>query len=393
MKKLFILAATAAMVLSSCSKNEVIDSSFGNDVEGAIALSTGMYASKSNDITTGELNAVGRKLTFYSDQPDFGGAGAGELEFTRGATTWTTTNNATWAGIGFPMNVYSMYEESETGGTNVPVTVGAGNATLTTVPYTIDNDVANHKDLIYEAQNLTAAPVLGVITAEYKHALCRVKMTNASSSVPAFATDYVKVQLMGMANSCDGATLAADAITWGTLSGSTEIVYDLANASTVTKDMYIFPETGKTFTYVKDSEALPSTYVEVLCYTDSNGIAKAGWSDVAKFKARNSGASVTKGGSSYTGPMYVKVVFPITDAITFDEGKYYSLNLNFDGSNMYYKENKKYYAADGTLLTVAGTVGTKEPDQGEPVNAKSDLIGLTVTVLAWDDLTGTGTPL
>ncbi len=363
-------AALAAGVLSSCSKNEMVELLPQTENPNAIGLTTGTVVSKSTETTTGGLNTEGTELTFYSDNADFGTSGS--LKFTHRSGKWEAEGNPTWAGIDFTsgLRLFSIFD-----GANVVVTPATGAASA----YTVATDVADQKDLVFFATELHAIPTGGNITAIYNHALARVKMQDVTTGMD---VDCKAVSLKGFdGTAVPTITAAGNAIAWTDNNDESEAsyVYDLANADVKSNDMYIIPQK----TALNEKKQPAAEGVEVLCMTKIGSTQRAGWESVeAYLKANLNVTSVKLAGADYTGVMYVKAVFPI-DAVEFVNNQYYNLQLNFAGSSLQYTDNK-YFDENGAELVVDGTPTTPDPEVDDTVNPDAnDTIGLFVQVAEW----------
>ena len=391
MRKNLFIAATALVAMASCSENEVTEVATPNDNPNTIGLSTGMFATKSTVTTTNTLETVGA-VSVYSDH-----ANVPKLSFTFSLLEdkWSQKSGddvKTWEDVtnikdGF--KVYSMFD-----GANVDLT-----DSVTNHNFTVSNDVADQKDLVYFMQKISAIPSGNAIHAIYKHALSRIRMVDATAPLEmgvhiGTASDAVKFNGFDM----DGnITLNAeiDTMTWDlsaldTASRSATVSKILTSSdNSIDHDMYILPQDGKSFTYEMNSGNTPATNVEVLCWTKTKaGAPRAGWESVTAYKAENPevhNVQVFKNGSyiDYYDAMYVKALFPITDMVKFKDAIYYNLQLNFQGT-IYYAENDNYYDADGNKLTINGNETGPKPDKGEPINPDPRApIGLTVVAKGW----------
>ncbi len=386
MKKIFLFAATAAIALSSCSKNDVSEIANPNENPNAIGLNVGAFATKSTETLTSTLQSASsstsgdtNNVTLYSNDTNFGDSGV--LKFSYSSSTWSNIGTYTWAGVDFTMSVYSAHD-----GANVAVTPATGS-----LSYSVEDLVSKQVDLVYFGQTLSAIPTAGVISATYKHALSRIKMTNLTSST--MTTTVTGVELMGFDGEATATiTPATNTIVWSNnAAANLNYAYDLASASTTSNDMYIIPY--KTAAFVEDAVTgnlgnAPYTGksgVTALCVTSVSGTPIAGFADVDDFKDLNpSVESVKVSGvaEEYDGAMYVKAIFPI-NGVEFIDGKYYNLQLNFAGASIYYYDDN-YYTEDGEELVITGDTTTPGPEEGDPINpTATDLIGLTVIVNSW----------
>ncbi len=376
-------AALAAGVLSSCSKNEMVEILPQTENPNAIGLSTGIFASKSTETTTGGLHEEGKKLTFHSTDNGFGTNGV--LQFTYTAGEWSA-NGATWENVDFTnsLSIFSMYDGNVANEGDVAVDPSTGVAD----EYTVESNVADQRDLIFFAQELFTIPTGGIITARYQHALSRVRMQDKTADFKDnLEVDCKMVNLKGF----DGtavATIGVDkSIAWSGNDDQTDAsyAYDLPGADIKTNDMYIIPQL--TAAHTAGDNVFEG--VEVICMTKVNTTPIAGWESVEAFKNANPGVVSVKlvtDGTEYNGAMYIKAVFPISEE-TFAVGKYYNLLLNFAGASLQYVDDK-FYDEDGNELEVEGEVITPQPETGDPVNPDpKGEIGLKVQVSEWPENT------
>ncbi len=383
MKKVFLFAAMAAAVLSSCSKNEISEIATPNENPNAIGLNVGTFATKSAVTTTGTLETYAG-VTLYSANTTFG-----NLPFSYASNIWTNTASKTWAGVTFPVEVYSMHD-----GANVELT------DQQLASFSVATDVADQKDLVYFAQTINAIPTSGMISATYKHALSRVKMSEKTNED--VVTSISQVSLVGFDGTAVPAMDADDnTISWtGNSDAQTaSYVYDLENASTATNDMYIIPQTSIDFAEDTDGNAdLSSTIsgVSLLCYTTVAEEPRAGFVSVAVFKEKNplvESVKIEGASEEYTGAMYIRAILPI-DAKDFTDAIYYNLELNLAGANIYYNHDGDgdgevdYYTKDGEKLVITGTESENKPKPEDPINPDAtDLISLSIIVLEWPEAT------
>ncbi len=381
MNKILMSAALAAGVLSSCSNNEMVEILPQTENPNAIKLTTGVYASKSAEVTTEGLITDNAMLVLVADDTNFGNNGV--ASFTYSGNEWVTQGGESWSGVDFSngLNVYSVYENNN-GSAAVDPHTGSLNE------YHIESDVLFQRDLIYFGQLLHTIPSGGYINATYKHALTRMKMedvTNHGATPSNLEYTYKMVTLKGFDGSAHATISAEDnTISWTNNDDSQDAsyLYDLENQSIKENDLYIIPQKTAEHIFQKDPVA---EGVEVLCISKVKTTRVAGWESVVDFKLENPGVTAVvleKDGTEYTGAMYVKGVFPISDK-EFVDGVYYNLQLNFGGASLLYADDK-YFDEEGNKLEIKGETVTPKPEIGDPINPDPNgKIGLTVKVESW----------
>ncbi len=364
-------AALAAGVLSSCSKNEMVEMLPQTENPNAVGLVTGTYASKSTMTTTESLHVEGTELTFHSTNPNFGTQG--DLTFTYTNNKWVAAGSPSWDGVNFGngINLFSMYD----GEANVVVNAASGR---TNSAFNVAENVADQKDLVFFGTKLEAVPAGGNILATYMHALARVKMQNITTGM---IVDCQSTKLKGFDGSATPKIAVDNTIGWvdNHDAPNASYVYKLAEAADPVNDMYIIPQTTNTHTVGEDA----ASGVSVLCMTKIGSTQRAGWESVAAYKAANPNiTSVQVAGKDYDGVMYIKAVFPISH-VEFANNTYYNLQLDFAGASLQYTSNN-YYDKDGNPITTVGIPTIPNPETGDPVNPDPNgKIGLTVQVNAW----------
>lgn len=369
MKKVFLFAATAAIALSSCSKNEVSDVAMPNENPNAIGLSVGTFATKSTVTSESTLQGTGVTLTTTD-------ATTPTLEFAYSGGWQNEKNDKTWEDVSIPMSVYSAHD-----GANVTVTA---DATGSISSYSVEDAVSAQKDLVYLGQTISSIPSGGSIVATYKHALSRIKMSNSTSTTD-WTCEIDGVRLVNVMKTGDAVITPADnSIAWTTSGSAQSYDYNYATTHVATDDMFIIPQT------TEEAADLTESYVEALCVvygTDSAETPKLGFKDVAAYESYfQCELTVTdEEGQDYTGALYAKVGFPLS-ATEFEPGTYYNFSLNFVDKTII--AGSGYYTAEGGALTLTreddGEVVV--PEEGEETTPdESTPIGIKVSVTNWPD--------
>lgn len=420
MKKLFLFAATAAVALSSCSKNEVTEVATPNDNLNTIGLSIGSFATKSTETTTTLLNTENNELSIYSYETSLiesGGTGTFDTqEFkSEGNDSWTNTaiETQTWKGVTFPLFLFSMNDGTVTEDYgNIELTpavsdsespaIVADDAIVYTAltEFSVEEDVAGQQDLVYYGAALAAIPTNGEITAVFKHALSRVKMTyEAEKGVNLYIGKVSLVNVSGTEKHVISVNDAgASSIAWSTPESQTDsyVYYTIeevvklegtdagldSESYTAANDMYIIPQ-AVTGYEAEGNDAL--AYVEVVYIAeDETEIPLVGYTSGEKYP--DTASLIWGDDDTYSNivkvnePLYVKVAFPLS--YTFVDGVYYNLNLDFGGADIFVTEDG-YFDKDGDAVTMP-TDATVTPEEDDYVNVDAETeIGLTVTVSTW----------
>lgn len=410
MKRVFILAAIAAVALSSCSKSEVFEVATPNENPNAIGLTIGSFVSKAGETTTAGLNLAGNKITIYSNDTKFG-----SLEFLYSDSNWS--NGKTWEDVAFPLYLYSMNTGvQETG--NLALTVAESATSAAAAAYKVldasttpaapaTTDAAGQADLVYYGSKLAAIPTGGSITATFKHALSRIKMQAKAaanydlyissvrlvnfdgSATPTISFDTNGAsQVAWVSDNANSATAynyyfdadATDATTGKeyAFSAATAVDFDATVGGNI--DRYIIPQstTGVTLT---EGVADAGAYVEVIYCAYVSDIPLAGCKTGIEHPQYD--GSVAAWTALASTPLYAKVAFPAT--LELVDGTYYNLILDFTGGDIVYIEDG-YVDEDGDAIA---EFPGDAPEAGAKVNVDAQTtICLSVTALEWSDTTG-----
>ncbi len=397
-----MVAATAAIALSSCSKNDVVEVATPNDNPNTIGLSVGTFATKAGETTTSGLNTSGNVIKVYTGDQNFGTAGT--ATFTCSDDSWTISvddTNGTWADVSFPLSLYSLntgVNEDPFGDLPVDPTNG------TAAAYTVKTATKDQEDLVYYGAELGAIPSNGEISATFKHALSRIMMQYKASAESNDKLYIASVKLVNVSGTETPTISDAATIGWSA-TGDTDATYayyaatkaETAMSATTTaasfanptaSDMYIIPQTTLEFTATSSDYS----YVEVVYRsTDDSGTNIVGYAEASDHPQYNSSTWEDADGTALaaTDPLYVKVAFPVSK-VTLVDGVYYNFVLDFDGSSVIVAEDG-FVDDEGKGITTPDA--TPLPGEGEEINPDaSTAIGLTVTVIEWPTA-GTDTSL
>ncbi len=422
MKKLFMLAATAAIALSSCSENEITEIATPNENPNVIGLSIGSFATKAETTTT-TLNTEDNIIKIYSTDSDF--ASSGNIEFKYDDTsTWASTADdaETWENADFPLYLYSLNTGVKASG-NLVVTPTTGSAaaaaTATYTPAAVTNaeTPVDQNDLVYYGSRLAMIPTNGNISATFKHALSRimmqvkaadgyniyianVKLVNViGTDTPTISVDDASASSIAWANEGKTASSNSYSVTYNhyydvdatlddvstTESAVEGYVYtftdataqDLATAAGSNKDMYIIPQTSPAY----DTSAIKGTHVEVTCCMYIGTTPVLGYrtgSEHIEYNATDEDWLALE-----DTPLYVKLAFPVNE-VTLNDGTYYNFVLDFTGADIEIAEDG--YVDDEGEGVEDFPADATEPSTEDDVNVDSETaISLTVTAIAWPD--------
>ncbi len=373
MKKLLFLAATAAIAMSSCSKNEVSDIAAPSIDPSVVGLSLGTFATKAE--TNAASLITSDLVTIYSTEENLN-----ELSFVYETSAWAQASGGEkkWADSWFTNGSIPLYS-LHNGTTPLAVTASTGKADAA---FTVAGSAADQTDLVYYAAKIAAVPSSGNISATFKHALSRVKFATATSS-ESITADVKLINLCKLNNTGTPTLYAAtSSVDWGATSGTATYANDVEN------DLFIIPQTTA-YTTGGAAPADNGSIVTALFYTKTSDAAIVGYESATAYKQKNPNAKLsltddeTNKPDTYTGALYVKAAFPL--AYTFIAGTYYTLTLNFSGTSVLVAE-EGYFSADGAPIYIYDA-DEEEPGVDEPINpdAADTEIGLTVTVSSWGD--------
>lgn len=197
MKKIYLMAATAAVVMSSCSQNVEIEKPQPE------AIAFGTYVSEQNSKATPKASFVaGDKFGIFAyyteatDYPASNTAYAPNFMFDQAVTaaasgpssvSWSYSpikywpNSVNSSGPG-KVSFFAYYPKAEAG-SNVAVAVGKSDKADPTINFTVNNTVTSQSDLMWGVNGGTRLPFLnstkpGVVTDkvkfDFKHALSRI---------------------------------------------------------------------------------------------------------------------------------------------------------------------------------------------------------------------------
>lgn len=404
MKKIFMLAATAAIALSSCSKNEVLEAATPNDNPNTIGLSVGTFTTKAGETTTTSLNKSGNTIKIYSSDPVDATTPFGTRTFTYSdGDGWTVdSGKTTWSGVGFPLSLFSLNNGAS--GILLPDDLGPDvSLAAAYADYTVKATTSEQEDLIYYGAQLAAIPLNGVINATFKHALSRVMMQCQASVSYNTINFYVASVKLVQVDGTSKPSIRNDAtITWA--DSSSDLVNDadasytyFTNSATETaltldsrsytsfsesiSDMYIIPQTTEAF---DKASTATSSYVEVVYRSQSTtGINIVGY-DLASNHPQYI-SSDDDWSAIASSPLYVKVAFPV-DETTLTDGVYYNFVLDFDGGDIEVAEDG-FFTEEGNSITIpTGATAPKEEDIINP-DAATTTIGLSINIIDWPSAT------
>lgn len=209
MKKVIFLAIAAAAALTACSKSEVIDSKYGNDMIG-FENYLGRDAQTKAGITTNDNLASLGLFGYYTGAETWeNGKFAANLwdgvELTK-TNNWVPATPKYWTNDTdkYTFLAYAPYSDDA-----IKVITDQTPA----VEYTVNTDLSKQIDLLYaNAENHInmVKPENNTVTLKFNHALSRLTV-KASATGEAFKFDVKEVYIEGKFNTTDVLTLATGA--------------------------------------------------------------------------------------------------------------------------------------------------------------------------------------
>lgn len=224
MRKILFVAAMAAIAMTSCSKNEVLEN---NTPQNAISFvsTVGKVKAGETDMTTIQsgVNLYGYYTAgaFGAEAPQKYFSNPDLLKYTAGA--WATTGTYYWPVSG-KLSVFAAYPATLT------VTEPAAAGDYPSFAYSVKADIAAQEDVVVAnaVDQVKATPTVAAVKLQFKHILSQVNFYVALAD----ESYRVKVESLKIQGAKDAATFTFDgaAGAWGTPSGSA--VYTFAAAAT-----------------------------------------------------------------------------------------------------------------------------------------------------------------
>ncbi len=367
-----MIAATAALVLSSCSKNEVVNEMPQVDNPDVIGLDIATGVTKA-DTETVDLQS-GVTVSYYD--------GTAEANLTFACTDGVWADNAEgkkWVDLSIPgstVNFYSMHD-----GSNAVNLTMTGNDAATAPAVSQTATAMPEVDYVHYAAAVSAVPAGGKLAATFSHATSKVNVA------PKFAEGEAWLSMVTVKNfGVNGtATISvANTAQWSTPTSMTSAFPYLKAAAaskvsgTIINTGYIIPQTVTGPAVVADEinvdDLATLDYVEVVYrYEDAADKDIVGFENYADWKAAHPDQNITTTLAD-TDPLYIKVAFPLPANQVFASNTQYTLNLNIPGG---YVIGKFYVDENGEETKVP-----LEPlEPGDPVvPSPNQYIGITVTV-------------
>lgn len=425
MKKMLWGLAASALVLSSCSNNEVFDEP-NNGLKDPNQINFMTSTTKANSNTKEQLKGG---FTVYANQSGKTASNAWYLgpqtyKFTT-AWGWDTGSAQTeWptAGTGnYPLDFYAFYPKTATGMAVPTASVAGGVATLTaaitvqTPTVTGGLVTTNQTDYLAAKASTVAKPGNGYLALNFQHIMSKIN----AAIIPGFNTN-VHVQAVKFQKPRTNGTFNYVGQSWDITAAATRGVMTYMDKA-IPGSPYTGDASGKVMTFTGSNVAEDATaaqpiynaghgnnlmlvpqilnpwvigvtkpdvpavdgseaYIEVIYrVTDKDGKDLIGYTDASKAPGWTTKPSAGR-------PLFIKVGFPLT--ANWEKGKGYTYNIKLgtaDATGGNYLEDT-YYDENGEdtgIKITDGGGGTVNP--GDPVSKGT--IGFTVTVSDWTETT------
>lgn len=419
MKNLAVCLATCGLIFASCSNNDVFEEN--NDIHSQDNIN--FSANTTRAIING-LDQVKGGFKVYATEngktPWF--INGDTYKFEEGKWDWPLVSGHqtiySWptTAAGYPMNFYAFYPINDPKG----FSLNSNKVGTVTADITIEADPINQTDfLAANYENVTTKPASGKLNLKFGHITSKVNFSVIAGIGANVFVQQIHMQNVGNTGTyrynsvtTEGVTDPAkwtSSLTGGTLDkykyfptvsvpGTTKALptFTPPTADETTKNPVYTTETNRhlmlrpqtttaTWTGTKTDPAAingeikpTNAYIESVYRIEANGDVNAvGYKSAADhpdYKA-----------DSYSGPLFIKVGFPLGTSLTWDQGKgyMYSLKLGTVDATGGIIIDDNYYDDKGNRTDL--TIKDKEP--GDPVNDGD--IHFNVDVTVWgDDLEG-----
>lgn len=412
MKRKFLPLMIFAAAICSCSKDVQSDVSNAQATDDGDLVAINVYAgtSKALDATTLTLQ-TSAWVELHID--DSGGISETyTFKYTSSDWSQSETDPISWSDITFPANFYSLHDGNPLTGLTFDDDEDDDYAVYK--DYTVSGISSDHKDLVYHASQLSAAPVGGTISVDHKHALSKIHLYAATGTNTAHIANVELVEIdsqgtVTISPLSSNTTSTETGISWIN-SDSTYASYQyfyIANSSAtafnsttygsnpiINKEedapLMIIPQetTAATISaYTDSSVILTGSYVRVIYYlTDSNGDAVVGYSSVEKHPDADDYIEADQ-----TKVLYVMGAFPL--CYEFEPNKVYDLTLGLGstGSTGGILITDYYVDKDGNPVTLTKEDDDDETyvevpgiDEGDDILPGDDDIDITVSASDWE---------
>lgn len=340
MKKVIFLAIAAAAALTACSKSEVIDSKYGNDMIGFETYLGRDAQTKAVEATKENITKVGI-YGFYTGRNEFNASESTanlweNLELTKSESAWTYDESETkyWTNATdlYTFLAYAPYATSDNG--LVAAATDKKNPTVTyTCPVAEDGTLSTAIDLLYA--NAPATNGVGghvnmvkakVVSLKFNHALSRLNVTaSAEANTMGIQFDVKKIALTGKFNTTGSLALATAKAGEDADMGWTTTTPEVATT-------YVFYNDNTNATIGEDgvaTDALTATAVDYAAVKGGENAADYLMMIPTDFTTDKATLSVVYT-TIYAGQESNPVTKNIEIANNFKMGKAYSINLAFD---------------------------------------------------------------
>lgn len=327
MKKVIFLAIAAAAALTACSKSEVIDSKYGNDMIGFETYLGRDAQTKASVATTFETAGI---YGFYTAGKTWSSETGDAFIANPEANLWVDAT-LKWDGTVEPVRYWTNADDKYSFVAYAPKT-GAGITAPNTEPVTnpaitfaVQSNIPDQIDLLHTAVLNTTKPTgeNATVPMTFLHALSRLTVNAKATEGDVFEFRVKKITIKGKFNTTDNLTLATGK--WATLGtpAATETTYTFYNeADNETALTAAGTEYAK---HVMDGEAADNYLMMI-----PTNFSKEGEPDTNGNKTYPDAATLTVEYTTYYAGTESTVntkEIPVTT--NFEQGFAYAINLTF----------------------------------------------------------------
>ena len=400
MKKIFGMVACLTLFVG-CQKNDITDTNRSNP--NVVGFSTNLGRSKATTADLSVLEGSADGFGVFATRNDGGvqKSHIANLPYRYNAGTWTWKDlladaMPTWPldAAHYPLNFYAYYPKN--------ITLSETTAPFDAV-HVIEPTAAAQKDLLAaHSLNILSRPVSGKVVLAFDHILSKVDFKLVAGNRTKVYVAGVKVVNVGSTGTFNYKSKAwttspstgdytnnyvfADAtnLTDNTVTGSdpTEATaVALACVAGANHALMLMPQTATANKWDKAKANIGiQTMIEVIYRMESGG------KDVVAFGDATKHPNYTTLGSSVTGPIYVKVAYPLDAAWTMKKSYTYTICLGTNGASNGNLIEGKFVDEDGnpTDLPVVDSETGDPIEVPNPITDTTKPIDFVVSVVSWD---------